>query len=82
MEGGGVSLGGFGAGISGVSLVSGSGILAGDSVTLISGGRSWRLRIPSTKESEDNVLVIEYKSGVRWTQAAVYIVPPVPSMVS
>ena len=63
-------------GTSGVSLLSGSGIVAGDSVTLVSGGRSWRLRLPSTKESEDNILVIEYKSGVRWTQAAVYIVPP------
>jgi hypothetical protein len=63
-------------GMSGVSLLSGSGIVVGDSVTLISGGRSWRLRLPSTKESEDNVLVIEYKSGVKWTQAAVYIVPP------
>lgn len=64
------------SGNTGVSLLSGSGIIVGDSVTLVSGGRSWRIRLPSTKESEDNVLVIEYKSGVKWTQAAIYIVPP------
>lgn len=64
------------AGNTGVSLLSGSGIIVGDSVTLISGGRSWRFRLPSTKESEDNVLVIEYRAGVKWKQAAVYIVPP------
>jgi len=63
-------------GNSGVSLLSGSGIIAGDSVTLVSGGRSWRIRLPSTKESEDDILVIEYKTGVQWRQAAVYIVPP------
>lgn len=61
---------------SGVSLLSGSGIIVGDSITLVSGGRSWRIRLPSTKESEDNVLVIEYKSGVKWRQAAIFIVPP------
>lgn len=63
-------------GNTGVSLLSGSGVVVGDSVTLVSGGRSWRLRLPSTKESEDNILVIEYKAGVQWKQAAVYIVPP------
>lgn len=63
-------------GNTGVSLLSGSGIVVGDSVTLISGGRAWRMRLPSTKESEDNILVIEYKTGVKWKQAAVYIVPP------
>lgn len=63
-------------GNTGVSLLSGSGIIVGDSVTLISGGRSWRIRLPSTKESEDDILVIEYKTGVQWKQAAVYIVPP------
>jgi len=63
-------------GNTGVSLLSGSGIVVGDSITLVSGGRSWRMRLPSTKESEDNILVIEYKTGVQWKQAAVYIVPP------
>lgn len=63
-------------GNTGVSLLSGSGIIVGDSVTLISGGRSWRLRLPSTKESQDDILVIEYKTGVTWKQAAVYVVPP------
>lgn len=64
------------SGNTGVSLLSGSGVVVGDSITLVSGGRSWRLRLPSTKESEDNILVIEYKAGVTWRQAAVYIVPP------
>lgn len=64
------------SGNTGVSLLSGSGIIVGDSITLVSGGRYWRIRLPSTKESEDNILVIEYKAGVKWVQAAVYIVPP------
>lgn len=65
------------SGNTGVSLLSGSGLVVGDSITLVSGGRYWRLRLPSTKESEDNILVVEYKSGVRWVQASVFIVPPV-----
>ena len=64
------------SGNTGVSLLSGSGIFAGDTITLVSGGRSWRLRLPSTKESEDNILVIEYKAGVKWVQATVFILPP------
>lgn len=40
---------------SGVSLISGSGLLPGDSVTLYCGARSWRIRIPSTKYSVENV---------------------------
>ena len=59
----------------GVSLVSGSGIVAGDSVTLVNGGRQWRLRLPSSNESTPNILVIEYKSGVKWVAAAVFDVP-------
>lgn len=59
----------------GVSLVSGSGLLAGDSVTLVNGSREWRLRLPSTKESEANVVVLEYKSGVKWVVGAVFDVP-------
>lgn len=63
-------------GNTGVSLLSGSGLTIGDSLTLVSGGRQWRMRLPSSKESQDNILVIEYKLGVEWKQAAVYIVPP------
>lgn len=64
------------SGNTGVSLLSGSGIFVGDSITLVSGARSWRVRLPSTKESEDNILTIEYKAGVKWVEAAVFIVPP------
>lgn len=60
----------------GVSLVSGSGLVAGDSITLVNGGRQWRLRLPSSKESTANVILLEYKSGVRWTIGAVFNVPP------
>ncbi|ACH46773.1 unknown [Feldmannia species virus] len=63
-------------GNTGVSLLSGSGIVVGESITLFSGGRSWRLRLPSSSESEDNILVFEYKSGARWVQAAVFAIPP------
>ena len=61
-------------GSGGVTLLSGSGILAGDSITLISGAREWRIRIPSTKESESNVLIVEAKQGSRWFVAQEYIV--------
>lgn len=59
----------------GVSLMSGSGIVAGDSMTLVNGGREWRLRLPGSKESQSNILVIEYKSGVQWVAAAVFDLP-------
>lgn len=60
----------------GVSLVSGSGLVAGDSVTLVNGGRQWRIRLPSSKESKVDVLLLEYKSGVKWTVGAIFDVPP------
>lgn len=60
----------------GVSLVSGSGLVAGDSITLVNGGRQWRIRLPSSKESKVNVLLLEYKSGVKWTVGAIFDVPP------
>lgn len=63
------------SGNTGVSLLSGSGLLVGESITLITGGRSWRIRLPSASESENNIMVVEYKSGVKWIQAAVYTVP-------
>lgn len=62
-------------GNTGVALISGSGIFAGDSITLLSGAREWRIRIPSARESANNVLYIEYKSGARWIEAETFIVP-------
>jgi len=62
---------------SGVALISGSGIRAGDSITLFSGAREWRMRVPSSRESADNVLYIEYKSGAKWYLGQVFILPPV-----
>ena len=64
------------SGNTGVSLLSGSGIVVGDSITLISGARQWRIRVPSSKESEDNIVVVEYRSGARWIIAQTYYVPP------
>ncbi len=64
------------SGNTGVSLLSGSGIVVGDSITLVSGARQWRIRIPSSKESENNILVVEYRSGARWFEAQVFILPP------
>lgn len=63
------------SGNTGVSLLSGSGIVVGDSITLVSGARQWRIRIPSLKESENNILVIEYRSGAKWIISSTYIVP-------
>lgn len=63
------------SGNTGVSLLSGSGIVVGDSITLISGARQWRIRVPSSKESEDNIVVVEYRSGARWIIAQTYYVP-------
>jgi len=63
------------SGNTGVSLLSGSGVVVGDSITLISGARHWRIRVPSSKESEDNIIVVEYRSGARWIISQTYIVP-------
>ena len=63
------------SGNTGVSLLSGSGIVVGDSITLISGARQWRIRVPSSKESEDNIVVVEYRSGARWIIAQTYVLP-------
>jgi len=63
------------SGNTGVSLLSGSGIVVGDSITLISGARQWRIRIPSSKESQDNVIIFEYRSGAKWVEAKTYVVP-------
>ena len=63
------------SGNTGVSLLSGSGIVVGDSITLISGARQWRIRIPSSKESQSNVIIFEYRSGARWIESITYSVP-------
>lgn len=63
------------SGNTGVSLLSGSGIVVGDSITLVSGARQWRIRIPSSKESENNVIIFEYKSGAKWFIAKTYAMP-------
>lgn len=60
---------------SGVNLGSGSSVLAGDSIMLVNGSRQWRLRLPSNKESAANVVVLEYKSGVKWIVGAAFDVP-------
>ena len=62
---------------SGVTLVSGSGIKVGDSITLVSGARSWRISIPNSKQSAQNTLVIEVKKGVKWYKAQEFIVTDV-----
>lgn len=58
----------------GVTLLSGSGIFAGDSITLTSGARTWRIRIPSSKESASNTLIIEVKQGASWLEARSFII--------
>lgn len=62
---------------SGVTLVSGSGIRVGDSITLFSGARSWRISVPNSKQSAQNTLVIEVKKGVKWYKAQEFIVTDV-----
>ena len=66
------------SGNTGVALLSGSGILAGDRITLVSGARQWRIRIPSTQESEANVLYLEYKSGAKWILGVTWNIPIIP----
>ena len=63
------------SGNTGVLLLSGSGLFAGDRITLSSGARQWRIRIPSTKESEANVLYVEYKAGAKWILGVIWNVP-------
>lgn len=66
-----------GTAATGVTLISGSGIRVGDSITLFSGARSWRIRVPNSKESAQNTLVVEVKKGVRWFKAQEFIVTDV-----
>lgn len=62
------------SGTSGVTLISGSGIFAGDSITLVNGARQMRIRLPSTKESVENKLIIEVKNGTSWQEIQSFIV--------
>ncbi len=61
-------------GTSGVTLISGSGIRIGDSITLVSGARSWRISVPNSKQAAQNTLVIEVRRGVKWYKAQEFIV--------
>lgn len=61
-------------GSQGVTLVNGTTTVNGDSFTLISGPRTWRLRVPSVQESVDNILILEVKQGTRWYPAQQYVV--------
>ncbi|AAK14513.1 EsV-1-95 [Ectocarpus siliculosus virus 1] len=67
MEGG--SSNGFG-----VTLENGMSTTGGDSMTLVSGGRIWRLRVPSIQESSDNILILEVKHGITWYPAQQFVV--------
>lgn len=67
MEGG--SANGFG-----VTLENGMSTSSGDSMTLASGGRVWRLRVPSIQESFDNILILEVKHGTTWYPAQQFVV--------
>ncbi|CBN80397.1 EsV-1-95 [Ectocarpus siliculosus] len=65
--------GGSGNGM-GVTLENGMSTTGGDSMTLASGGRIWRLRVPSIQESPDNILILEVKHGTTWYPAQQYVV--------
>jgi hypothetical protein len=64
-------------GTSGVTLISGSGIRIGDSITLVSGARAWRISVPNSKVSAQNTLIIEVRKGVKWYKAQEFIVTDV-----
>ena len=61
-------------GLSGVNLVNGTTTAGGDALTLVSGPRTWRLRIPSVQESVDNIVLLEVKQGSKWYPAQQFIV--------
>lgn len=63
-----------GIGGSGVTLISGSGVRVGDSITLVSGSRTWRISVPNSKQSAANTLIIEVKRGVKWYTAQEFVV--------
>ena len=65
--------GGSGNGM-GVTLENGMSTTGGDSMTLVSGGRIWRLRVPSIQETSDNILILEVKHGTTWYPAQQYVV--------
>lgn len=61
-------------GSGGVTLVNGTTTTGGDSLTLISGTRIWRFRVPSAQERLANVLILEVKQGTRWYPAQQFVV--------
>ncbi|CAM9101935.1 unnamed protein product [Ectocarpus sp. 8 AP-2014] len=65
--------GGPGNGL-GVTLENGMSTTSGDSMMLASGGRVWRLRVPSIHESSDNILILEVKHGTTWYPAQKFVV--------
>lgn len=67
MEGGGGN--GFG-----VTLVNGTSTTGGESMTLVSGSRTWRFRVPSVQESADDILLLEVKHGITWYPAQQFVV--------
>lgn len=66
--------GGGSGGLGGVTLETGSSAIAGDAITLVSGSRTWRLRVPSIQESADNILILEVKFGTTWYPAQQFVV--------
>ncbi|CAN0556626.1 unnamed protein product [Ectocarpus sp. 12 AP-2014] len=65
--------GGLGSGL-GVTLENGMSTIGGDSMTLASGGRVWRFRVPSIQETSDNILILEVKRGTTWYPAQQFVV--------
>lgn len=66
--------GGGSGSFGGVTLENGESGLGGDSLTLVSGSRTWRLRVPSLQESSDNILLLEVKFGTTWYPAQQFVV--------
>ncbi|CAM9205587.1 unnamed protein product [Pylaiella littoralis] len=65
---------GLGAVSSGVTLENGTSQNVGSSITLVSGRREWRLRVPSVKESSENMFVLEVKQGTTWYPAQEFVI--------
>ena len=60
----------------GVTLVNGTIMTGGESMTLINGSRTWRFRIPSVHESFEDVIILEVKQGNTWYPAQQFVVTP------
>ncbi|CAM9093487.1 unnamed protein product [Ectocarpus sp. 12 AP-2014] len=61
-------------GLGGVTLETGTSGFVGDTLTLVSGSRTWRLRVPPKAESADNVMILEVKQGTTWYPAQQFVV--------